>query len=421
VTRRVAGVMRPLNANGSDDELSFLPAGSTLMISAAARPHRSRGRGPIAGDVRGIRRGWLADGRLPPARRKGVNNVHVRMNMLAGDPARLDEAIRYLQGTVRPHVEAQHGNRGLACLTNGDLGVCVVASYWDTHDAMTASEQAVQVSRKELTELLSGTVTVEHYEVPVFVRRSRPQGGAGVRLSRLDSVPGGIDAMIEEFRNTGVPALMEMPGLCSAQIMTDRATGRCVVVTAWEDMGALAASRPATARLRADVAERTHLQVRAVEEYMLAFSSVREGDTRSLIERNIELWNARDHDGWLAGFDLFRMVLEAPGGLRLTGREAAETIWNTWQEAFPDNRVEVVAIHADDRGGVLEGRFIGTHTGTLRAPAGEIPATGRTVEERYTGVYEFEEGKITSFHLYFDQMDLLAQLGLAPGGEPAGM
>lgn len=223
--------------------------------------------------------------------------MHVRMNMLAGDPARLGEATRYLEGTVRPDVEAQHGNRGLACLTNADLGVCIVASYWDTLDAMTASEQAVQVSRKEVTGLLGGTVTVEHYEVPVFVRRSRPHGGAGVRLSRVDCAPASIDAVIEEFRNTAVPALTAMAGLCSAHMMTDRATGRCIVITAWDDMDALAASRPATARLRADVAAVTHLQVRSVEEYQLVFSSVRDGDTRSLIERNIELWNARDRDG----------------------------------------------------------------------------------------------------------------------------
>ena len=107
--------------------------------------------------------------------------MHVRMNMLAGDPAQLGEAIRYLQGTVRPHVEAQHGNRGLACLVNADLGTCVVASYWDSIDSMTSSEQAVQVSRKEVTERLHGSVTVEQYDVPVFVRRSRPRAGAGVR------------------------------------------------------------------------------------------------------------------------------------------------------------------------------------------------------------------------------------------------
>jgi len=58
--------------------------------------------------------------------------MYVRMNMLAGDPARLGEATRYLEGTVRPEVEARHGNRGLACLTNAGLGVCIVAAGWHT-------------------------------------------------------------------------------------------------------------------------------------------------------------------------------------------------------------------------------------------------------------------------------------------------
>ena len=341
--------------------------------------------------------------------------MYARVNMLAGDPAMLSEATRYLEGTVRPQVEGQAGNRGLACLVNAELGTCVVASYWDSADAMTASEQAVQVSRKELAEMVRGSVTIEHYEVPVFVRRSRPASGAGVRLARVECPPGHIDAFIEEFRNTAAPELMDMQGMASAHLLTDRTTGRCVVVTGWQDMAALAASRGATARLRADAAAAMHLQVRAVEEYALVFTSIRDSDTRSLIERDIELWNARDQEGWMAGTDLLRATVQMPGGIQLTGREAAETMWNTWQEAFPDNRIETIAIHADDRGGVHEFRAAGTHSGTLRGPAGEIPATGRTVEMGMCGVYEFEDGKITSYHLYFDQAELLGQLGLAAG------
>src|SRR5215469_1640485 len=186
--------------------------------------------------------------------------MYARMNMLAGDPAQLSEATRYLEGTVRPHVEGQHGNRGLACLINADTGVCIVASYWDGLDAMTASEQAVQVSRKEVAERLRASVAVEHYEVPVFVRRSRPREGAGARIARIDCAPANIDSFIEEFRTTGVPALMDVNGLASAHLMTDRTTGRCMVITAWEDRDALAASRGATARMRTDAAERTHVQ-----------------------------------------------------------------------------------------------------------------------------------------------------------------
>ena len=145
---------------------------------------------------------------------------------------------------------------------------------------------------------------------------------------------------------------------------------------------ALAASRAATARLRADAAAVAHVQVRGVEEYKLVFSSVRDGDTRSLIEREIELWNAGDREGWLACLDLHRLNIQAPGGMRLTGREAAESIWSTWHDAFPDNRIETTSIHADDRGGVHEGRFTGTHTGMLRGPAGELAPTGRHVDGR---------------------------------------
>jgi heme-degrading monooxygenase HmoA len=339
------------------------------------------------------------------------------MNMLAGDPAQLSEATRYLEGTVRPHVEGQPGSRGLAVLVNADLGTCLVASYWDSADAMTASEQAVQVSRKEITEMLHASVTVEHYEVAVFVRRARPPEGAWARIGRLDCAPADMDAFTEEFRTAGIPSLMEMSGLCSAHLMIDRTSRRCIVATAWQDHEALTASRAATARQRASAAARNHLQVRGVEEYQIAFSSVRDGDTRSLIEREVELWNARDREGWMNCYDLHRLDIEAPGGMRLAGREAAESMWAGWHGAFPDNRIETTAIHADDRGGVHEGRFIGTHTGPLPGPAGELAPTGRGIDGRFSGVYEFEEGKISSFHLFFDQVDLLTQLGItAPPG-----
>jgi hypothetical protein len=107
---------------------------------------------------------------------------------------------------------------------------------------------------------------------------------------------------------------------------------------------------------------------------------VRDGGTRSLIERDVKLWNAKDREGWLAGLDLLRLDIQVPGAPRLTGREAADTVWTLYQEAFPDNRLETIAIHADDRGGVHEGCAAGTHTGILRGPAGEIAPTGKTAQ-----------------------------------------
>ncbi len=326
---------------------------------------------------------------------EGDKFMHARMNMLAGDPAQIGEATRYTEGTVRPHVEAQHGNRGLACLINADLGLCLVVSYWDSLDALTSSEQAVQVSRKEVAERLHASVTVEQYDVPVFVRRSRPRAGAGIRIGHVECAPATIDAFIEEFRSTGVPALMEMRGLASAQLMTNRATGRCIVITAWDDEDALAASRAATARLRANASASAHVQVRGVEEYELVFSSVRDGDTRSLIERDIELWNASDREGWLGGHDLHRLEVRAPGGMRLTGRDAAD--------------VDVEFLPGGIPGQPARGRSPSTPTTAVACTRAAAPArtpesctvrpgtppTGQRAQVDFCGVYEFEDGKIS--------------------------
>lgn len=341
--------------------------------------------------------------------------MHVRMFLLTGDPARLTKATHYLEEKVRPDVEAQLGSRGLAVLSNADLGVCMMATFWDSVDAMTASEPAAEASRGEVTGLMGGTVSAERYEVPVFIRQARPGPGAGVRMTRIEADPARVSVAIEEFRHSAGPALLDMPGLCSAQFMVDRGTGHCIAATTWEDMDVMASTRSPVATLRTDLSEVTRARVVAVQEYMLNFSTVREGDNVSLIEREVTLWNERDQAGWLALCDLHRLQATAPGGMHLSGQEAAEAIWDTWNDAFPDNRLATVSIHADDQGGVYEGRFVGTHSGALRGPAGDVGPTGRMVDMWFAVVHECDDGKITSMHVYYDQADLLAQLGVSAG------
>ena len=65
------------------------------------------------------------------------------------------------------------------------------------------------------------------------------------------------------------------------------------------------------------------------------------------------------------------------------------------------------------------GEFVGrgTHDGTLMSPQGELPPTGKRLEERFSVVIDVSDGKITGVREYYDVMTLMAQLGLLP--EPA--
>ena len=107
-------------------------------------------------------------------------------------------------------------------------------------------------------------------------------------------------------------------------------------------------------------------------------------------------------------------VLEAPGGARLEGLDAIVSYAMAWIRAFPDAHLEVKARMASGDTVVHEMVFHGTHQGTLVGPQGEIPPTGRSLDGRAVQVFRVRDGKIVEEHLYFDEVDVMSQLGLMP-------
>lgn len=142
-------------------------------------------------------------------------------------------------------------------------------------------------------------------------------------------------------------------------------------------------------------------------------------DARAVVEEKVRLRNADDREGSAALFDE-RAEMEGPGGLKLTGPDGWREIFDLWRAAFPDNALRNVVIHGVGDVCIEEAHFVGTHTGTLHTPTRVIPPTGKEVDLRYSIVHIVQNGRITSFHLYFDQAEMLMQLGLIPQPAAAG-
>ena len=132
-------------------------------------------------------------------------------------------------------------------------------------------------------------------------------------------------------------------------------------------------------------------------------------DPKRVGERHVEAFNARDADAepWSDDADFV-----APNA-SVHGREQvrASSVCSGTR-----SRTDVLRRRLLAEGSVVaaEGRFIGTHTGVMRAPAGDVAATGRHVHFRWMSSYEVRGDELASEHLYFDQADLLGQLGLMP-------
>lgn len=201
--------------------------------------------------------------------------LHAGFSLIAGDPPRLSDSVKYIESTFRPLVESQPGNLGLSLHANPELGIAVLESFWRSGDALRDSEYVIADSRSEAARRTAGTVTVELYSVPVFEQDGPAVPGMGMRLTRMDVAPPGVDDAVEVFGDTAVPWLAEMPGCVGALYLVDRSSGRSISETIWKDAGALAGSRSAAAAERVQEAESAGCVIRAVGEYTLVFSSAR--------------------------------------------------------------------------------------------------------------------------------------------------
>jgi predicted ester cyclase len=112
-------------------------------------------------------------------------------------------------------------------------------------------------------------------------------------------------------------------------------------------------------------------------------------------------------------------VFEAPGDVHVEGREATTQYAMAWLKAFPDARLNVSNELVSGDWVVQEFTFEGTHEGTLSSPAGEIPATHRRLNGRGVQIFRVEGDTVADTRLYFDQVQVMTQLGLMPEPAPA--
>ncbi len=95
----------------------------------------------------------------------------------------------------------------------------------------------------------------------------------------------------------------------------------------------------------------------------------------------------------------------APGASMSGGRKC----WRSWARSGRHFPTGVSSFRGLRRGlgRRAEGRFVGTHSGVLPTPTGEVPATGRLVDFRWMSAYEARGDKLASEHLFSDQVELL--------------
>ena len=199
--------------------------------------------------------------------------MYARTTTVRGDPRAVDDGIAFVRNDVWPMVERMDGCIGMSMLADREAGRCIVTSAWASEDALRASADQVQESRRQAAEVLrADAVDIAEWEIAVL-HRSRPAGDAAcVRGTWLDVPAGHVDEMVDAFRMSLLPRIEDLPGFCSVSLLVDRPGSRGVAAVTYEDRAALERTREQGAALREEFSRAMGARITDVAEFDLAMA-----------------------------------------------------------------------------------------------------------------------------------------------------
>jgi len=129
--------------------------------------------------------------------------MHARMTTMEGSPERLEEGLREIREDVLPQLQQQDGFKGFIVLGNRQSGKLMGFSLWESEQAMRASEEVGDRTRKESAEVMDDTIEdVERYEVALFeVPSAGPVSGVTDTVGGVtDTVGGTVSGTTDSVR-----------------------------------------------------------------------------------------------------------------------------------------------------------------------------------------------------------------------------
>ena len=113
--------------------------------------------------------------------------MYARVTTIEGSPDRMDDAERHIQEQTLPQLRQMEGFEGFVALGDRQSGKVLGVAFWESEEALRATEQALSSVRSGAAEAAGGTLpSVEQYEVLV---NEAPSAGP---LNAVTGTVGGV-------------------------------------------------------------------------------------------------------------------------------------------------------------------------------------------------------------------------------------
>ena len=123
--------------------------------------------------------------------------MHARVTTIQGSPDKMDDATSHIQEQTLPQLQKMEGFKGFIALGDRQSGKMLGVSFWESEEALRATDEAVSSVRSGAAEAADGIVAgVEQYEVLV---NEAPSAGP---VSGVTDTVGGVTQPVSGVTDT---------------------------------------------------------------------------------------------------------------------------------------------------------------------------------------------------------------------------
>ena len=136
------------------------------------------------------------------------------------------------------------------------------------------------------------------------------------------------------------------------------------------------------------------------------------GQARELMDRVTSALLAKDFDALRELYDP-HIIGVTPDARKLHGVDEIIEYFRAVAEAFPNMSYESVGTYESGACAIDQGDMLAHNTGPLHLPGGQtLPPTGKEVRVRSMDIATVHDGRIIRHEWYWDQLEILTELGL---------
>ncbi len=199
--------------------------------------------------------------------------MYARTTTVTANPAVADQGIAQVRDETWPAVREMQGFLGLSMLVDRESGRSIVATAWETEEALAVSREKVLGLRDRAVEMMQAEPpSVQEWEIASMHRSHATQPGTHVRTawSRVNS--DNVQRALDFYRTTLLPHMEKLQGFASASLLIDRGTGESVLSVAYDSREALEQTRDEADYLRAKSTQEVDVVFLDVAEFELAIA-----------------------------------------------------------------------------------------------------------------------------------------------------